>query len=155
MQSPEGWGLLKPRSLNFPLGTILILQSYGETVAKLRRHLFNMNVTLMLTTTGVAWSCRGPAGSLNMISVTGKSWLKSYNSINPLTAGRCGSNCKSVITEHILKDTTTTTACEIAFWWMPQNTSGDKSTLVQAVAWRQQATSHYLSRWAICYTDIH
>ena len=36
-----------------------------------------------------------------------------------------------------------------ALWWMPQDLTDDKSTLVQVMAWCRQATSHYLSqcRW--------
>ena len=30
--------------------------------------------------------------------------------------------------------------------WMPQNLTGDKSTLVQVMAWCHQATSHYLNQ---------
>ena len=37
--------------------------------------------------------------------------------------------------------------CEIAIMWMPQNLIGEKSKLVQAMAWCRQATSHYLSQY--------
>ena len=33
-----------------------------------------------------------------------------------------------------------------ALWWMPQDLTDDKSTLVQGMAWCRQATSHYLSQ---------
>ena len=33
-----------------------------------------------------------------------------------------------------------------ALWWMPQDLTDDKSTLVQVMAWCHQATSHYLSQ---------
>ena len=37
-------------------------------------------------------------------------------------------------------------SCEIALIWMPLDFSDDQSTLVQAMAWCCQATSHYLSQ---------
>ena len=36
--------------------------------------------------------------------------------------------------------------CEIAARWMPKNLTGEKSTLVQVMAWCRQATCHYLSQ---------
>ena len=36
--------------------------------------------------------------------------------------------------------------CEIALRWPLLDRSDDKSTLVQVMAWRRQATSHYLSQ---------
>ena len=33
-----------------------------------------------------------------------------------------------------------------ALWWMPQDLTDDKSTLVQVMAWCHQATSHYLNQ---------
>ena len=39
------------------------------------------------------------------------------------------------------------TFCAIAFRWMPQNTSADKSTLVQVMACCLMATSHYLNQY--------
>ena len=33
-----------------------------------------------------------------------------------------------------------------ALWWMPQDLTDDKSTLVQEMAWCRQATTHYLSQ---------
>ena len=39
------------------------------------------------------------------------------------------------------------TSCEIALKWMPQNTCDDNSTLVQAMAWCNQAPSHYLNQY--------
>ena len=37
-------------------------------------------------------------------------------------------------------------SCEIALRWMSLDLTGNKSTLVQVVAWCHQATSHYLSQ---------
>ena len=43
-------------------------------------------------------------------------------------------------------------SCEIALQWMSQDLPGNKSTLVQVMAWCPQATSHYLDQcWpALC-----
>ena len=43
--------------------------------------------------------------------------------VNSLAPGRCGSNFKSVIYEHMLWIKSTSTSCEIALRGMPQNTS--------------------------------
>ena len=37
-------------------------------------------------------------------------------------------------------------SCEIALRWMPLDLTNDTSTLVQAMAWSRQASSHYLSQ---------
>ena len=43
------------------------------------------------------------------------------------------------------------TSCKFAHRWMSQTTFGDKSTLVQVMAWWRQAASHYLSQcWSRC-----
>ena len=53
------------------------------------------------------------------------------NMINSLVPGKCRSNLKSVILEHILVITLQiqfiSTSCEIALRWMPQNTLDDMS----------------------------
>ena len=36
--------------------------------------------------------------------------------------------------------------CKIIVTWLPQNSTADKSTLVQVMVWCRQATSHYLSQ---------
>ena len=41
--------------------------------------------------------------------------------------------------------------CEIAITWMPQHLTDHKATLVQVMAWRHQATSHYLSQ---CWPNL-
>ena len=68
--------------------------------------------------------------------------------LNSLAPGRCGSDFdfKSIISENMLGIKFMRTSCEIALWWMPQNTFDGKSTLVQIMAWCRQATSHYLSQ---------
>ena len=37
-------------------------------------------------------------------------------------------------------------SCKIALRWIPLDLTGDKSTLVQVMAWCRQATSHYLNQ---------
>ena len=55
-----------------------------------------------------------------------------FNSYSP---GRCGSNFKHVISEHMLWiNKFMGTSCENALRWMPQTTFDDKWTLVQLVA---------------------
>ena len=65
--------------------------------------------------------------------------------VKPLVLGRCGSNFKSVITEHILQIKFISTSCEIPPSSMPQNTFNDKLKLVQVMVWCHHATSQYLS----------
>ena len=72
--------------------------------------------------------------------------------IKSLVPGRCGSNFKIVIYEHILLIQIMSTSCEITLRGMPENMCDDKSTLVQVVAWCHQAPSHYLSQcwlWSV------
>ena len=65
--------------------------------------------------------------------------------INPLAPERCSNNNKSVNFKLIAQNSNLVTHCEIALRWMSQNFTHKKSTLVQAMAWCRQATSHYLS----------
>ena len=48
-----------------------------------------------------------------------------------LAPGRCGSNSKSVIFEHMLLIKFVSTSCEISLRWMPQNAFEDNSPLVE------------------------
>ena len=64
-----------------------------------------------------------------------------------LAPGRCGNGFKSVISKHMLWITFTSSSCEIALRWMPENAFYVKSTVAQVMAWCHQATSHYLSLW--------
>ena len=67
--------------------------------------------------------------------------------INSLASGRCGcSDLKSIIIKIIIHINSLVTHCEIAFRRIAQNLIDTKSTLVQVMAWRRQATSHYLSQ---------
>ena len=63
--------------------------------------------------------------------------------------GRCGCNFKSVIYIYIyiyikLRVHISNSFCEIDLIWMPQNPKGDRSALVQAMAWCRLTVSHYL-----------
>ena len=63
-------------------------------------------------------------------------WLLNTDEIyQPINPGRCGSNHKSVICEHISRIKFMGTSCEIDFWWMPQKTTDYKSILVRVMAW--------------------
>ena len=53
-----------------------------------------------------------------------------------------GRNIKSVISKHLLRIKFMST-CEIALRWMPQNTFGNKSTLVLVMAWYHEATQPF------------
>ena len=66
--------------------------------------------------------------------------------LNSSALGKCGSSFKSVIFKPILWIIIWSDNCEFALRWMPQNTFGDKSTLVQVMAWCLTAPSHYLSQ---------
>ena len=66
--------------------------------------------------------------------------------INSLVPGRCGCNLKLVIFKLTSRVYILNISCEIALRWMPQDLTGDKSTLVQVMAWCRQATSHYLGQ---------
>ena len=64
--------------------------------------------------------------------------------INSLAPGKC-SYFKILISGHTLQIKIMRNSSEISLRWMPQNTSDDKSTLVQVMGLCHQATSHYLS----------
>ena len=66
--------------------------------------------------------------------------------VNSLASGRCGSNFKDIIFELILWIDTFSATSKIVVRWMPQNSTNDKSTLVQVMTWCRQATSHCLSQ---------
>ena len=60
--------------------------------------------------------------------------------------GRGGCNLKLVIFKLTSRVDILSISREIALMWMPQDFTDDKSTLVQAMAWCHQATSHYLGQ---------
>ena len=63
-----------------------------------------------------------------------------------LASGRCGRNFNIVIFKFISRTDISCAACKIVERWIPQNSTDDKSTLVQVMAWCHQATSNYLSQ---------
>ena len=72
-------------------------------------------------------------------------WVLS-NNFNSLAPGRCGCNLKLIICKLILsRIDTLSISCEIAFRWIPQDLTDDKSRLVYVMVWCHQATIHYLS----------
>ena len=70
----------------------------------------------------------------------------SSHGINSLAPGRCGCNFRNIIFELISWIDTLSATSKIVVRWMPQNSSDDKSTLVQVMAWCGQATNHYLNQ---------
>ena len=76
-----------------------------------------------------------------------KSFSYMYRTIDSLSTGRCGNNFKTIIFKGIMQNNTLGTHCEIALRWMSHNLTNEKSTLVQVMAWCQQAPIYYLSQW--------
>ena len=66
--------------------------------------------------------------------------------INSLAPGRSECNSKTVIFNLVLLIDIFRSFHDNAVWWMPQDLTDDKSTLVQVMFWCRQATSHYLSQ---------
>ena len=66
--------------------------------------------------------------------------------INSLAPGKFEQNFRHVIFKQILVIDGGGICCEIALIWMSLDFTDDQSTLVQVMAWCQQATSHYLSQ---------
>ena len=66
--------------------------------------------------------------------------------VNSLAPGRFEGNIEWVIFRIILAADGWCICCEIVLRWISIHLSGDKSTLVQVMAWCRQATSHYLSQ---------
>ena len=65
---------------------------------------------------------------------------------NSLAPGRFECDFKNSIFNLVLLIGILRSSYYNALRWMPQNITGDKSTLVQVMAWCRQATSHYLSQ---------
>ena len=65
---------------------------------------------------------------------------------NSLLPGKFERNFRHVIFKQILVIDDWGISCGIALTWKPQDLADDKSTLVQAMAWCRQASSHYLSQ---------
>ena len=65
---------------------------------------------------------------------------------NSLSSGRCGCDLKGFLTfNYNLVTDILNNSIRIVFRWMPQDHINNKSTLVQAMTWCHQPTSHYLS----------
>ena len=55
---------------------------------------------------------------------------------NSLPPGRCSSNYKRIILKLMMQSNSMSTPCEFTLrWWMSQNVTNGKSTLVQVMAW--------------------
>ena len=65
--------------------------------------------------------------------------------VNSLAPGRTEWDSKNIIFNFVLLLGIFRSSNDNALWWMPQDLTDDKSTLVQVMAWCRQATSHY---WA-------
>ena len=66
------------------------------------------------------------------------------NFFNSLTTGTCGCNFKNIIFRLVSQNGSSGIHHKIVLWWMPQNLTNEKATLVQVMAWCSQETSHYL-----------
>ena len=75
-----------------------------------------------------------------------KQFQKCVIKFNSLAHGRFGLNFKIIIFKLISWTDISCTSCKIFVRWIPPSSIGDKSTLVQVMAWCHQATSHYLSQ---------
>ena len=67
-------------------------------------------------------------------------------SFNSLAPGKFEWNFRYLIFQIISVIDVWVISCEVALIWMSLNLTDDNSTLVQAMAWCRQATSHYLSQ---------
>ena len=65
---------------------------------------------------------------------------------NSLASGRSECNSENLFFNLILLIGIFRSSHDNALWWMPQDLTDDKSTLVQVMAWCRQATSYYLSQ---------
>ena len=90
----------------------------------------------------VSWLVVSHASAMVIVKCTGSFWVH-FNSLAP---GIYGSDCKTVISEHMLWTNFMSTTCIITFRWMPKNVFDNKSTWVQVKAWCHQAKSFYLSQ---------
>ena len=72
--------------------------------------------------------------------------MKDHLTFNSLAPGRSRCDSKIEIFNLVLLIGIFRSSHDNALWWMPQDLTDDKSTLVQVMAWCRQATSHYLSQ---------
>ena len=66
--------------------------------------------------------------------------------INSLAPGRSERDSRNIISYLILLIGIFRSSHDNTLWWMPQDLTDDKSTLVQVMAWCRQAPSHYLNQ---------
>ena len=81
-----------------------------------------------------------------------------------LFTGKCDCN-RMFDFQTIIKDGSLNHFLGNNHWWMPQDSTDDKSALFQVMAWCRQATSHYLKHcwlssfdaitWVNCGPDLH
>ena len=69
-----------------------------------------------------------------------------YLTVNSLAPGRSSWDFINVIFNLVLLIGVFKSSYDNVLRWMPQDLTGDKSTLVQVMAWCHQATRHYLSQ---------
>ena len=72
--------------------------------------------------------------------------VKWWDAINSLAPGKFQWNFRQAIFKQILVFDGSGIYCEIAIIWLSLGFNDNQSTLVQAMAWCRQATSHYLSQ---------
>ena len=75
-----------------------------------------------------------------------------YHEFDSLAPGRSECDSKDGIFNFVLLIVIFRSSHDNARWWMPQDLTDDKSTLVQVMAWCRQATSHYLNQ---CWPRLH
>ena len=73
--------------------------------------------------------------------------LQNIPTLNSLAPGRPRCHFKTAIFNLVLLIGISTSSKDNALRWMPRDLTDDKSTLDQVMAWRRQATSHYLSQF--------
>ena len=109
---------------------------------KFQRHLLPIDIKSALVDVVVRHQAQGTRHHLKNKDIVPICFTSPQSWAN----GRCGSNLKLMISEHMLQ----ITVHEYFSWncsqGMPQNIFDDKSTLVQAMAWYHQAKSHNLSQ---------
>ena len=89
-----------------------------------------------------------PNVDLLLVSIFGNASLRFCgNTINSFALGRSECDSRIVIFNLCLLIGIFRSSHDNALWWMPQDLPDDKSTLVQVMTWRRQATSHYLSQF--------
>ena len=119
-----------------------------ETKTHFVRELFGPNHFFLGWTCHIDDSCRNyHTGILSLCS--GHS--SSFDQFNSLARGRSECDSKNANFNLVLLIGIFRSSHDNALRWMPQDLTGDKSTLVQVMAWCRQATSHYLRQCWISF----